>query len=490
MARTDQPHKLTFENFVAKATDFSNPINDKHREIDYSRPESRAGWNGSKVKIPLWCKVHQEFFIQQPANHMNGQGCPKCGAEVFKEKRRKQDPIADFRAIHGDLYDYSRVVYTNVQEKIEIVCPEHGPFWQKPNAHLTGHTCPVCWDNRRRAFGRQRTVEYREAYAERAARVHGGKYAILKAPEDSQDTVELLCPIHGAFEQKAHSHLLGHGCWSCGQNTNFAELEVATFIESLGVRIEHEDRVVLGAGLHIDIWAPERKIGVEYHGLYWHTEDRIGAKHREKYERSVTAGIRLIQIYDYEWLERRGAVENRLRALFSTDKALAARKLNVRETSVKDARAFFKANHTQGGGINPKVAYGLWDDETLVACMSFGEARYGKEGWELLRYASVGRVQGGFSRLLSAFVADHTPTLITSYCDLRWGDGSVYRVNGFDLADVTPPDYCYVDNRGKRIPRQRLQDRPKGQSERDYAEEMGYKKVLGVGHQRWLWKRP
>lgn len=231
-------------------------------------------------------------------------------------------------------------------------------------------------------------------------------------------------------------------------------------------------------------------IGVEYHGLYWHTEDRIGDKHREKYRRAAEARIRLIQIFDYEWLERRSAVENRLRALFSQDKGTAARKLDIREVSSQDARAFFKTNHTQGGGVNPKVAYGLFDGSTLLACMSFGEARNGAWQWELLRYASVGRVQGGFSRLLSTFKFDYQPVSIVSYCDLRWGDGSVYRANGFDLDGVTPPDYQYVDNRGQRVPRQRLQTRDAGQTEREAAEARGYKKVLGVGHQRWVMRVP
>lgn len=92
MARTDQPHKLTFEAFVQKASDMSNPINAKHWSTDYSRPESRAAWNGSKVKIPLWCNHHHEFYVQQPANHMNGQGCPKCGVELRTEKKRKPKP--------------------------------------------------------------------------------------------------------------------------------------------------------------------------------------------------------------------------------------------------------------------------------------------------------------------------------------------------------------------------------------------------------------
>lgn len=37
---------------------------------------------GNKVKACILCKVHGEFW-QTPSNHLNGYGCPKCGALLF-----------------------------------------------------------------------------------------------------------------------------------------------------------------------------------------------------------------------------------------------------------------------------------------------------------------------------------------------------------------------------------------------------------------------
>ena len=487
MARTDQPHKLTFDAFVAKCSDASDPRNEKHAGLDYSKPETRAAWNGSKSKIPIWCSVHEEFFVQQAANHMNGQGCPKCGVALRTAKKTKADPIGDFRKIHGDTYDYSEVQYVNVHTPVRIICAEHGPFEQKPNAHLNGHGCPSCWENRRKAFGASRNQSFKDAFAERAARVHGGAYAVLRAPEDAHDTGEFHCPKHGAFEQKAYSHLAGHGCPACGRITSYAQREVADFITSLGVAVEQDNRTVLG-GLHIDIWAPERRVGVEYHGGFWHTKARVGNKHREKWERAEEAGIRLIQMFDFEWLERREAAENRLRAIFEPSKPIAARACELRPLSAVDANAFFKRHHTQGACVRPRASYGLWHGGVLVAAMSFGVGRFSADAWELLRYASVGRVAGGFARLFTAFLREHKPDDIVSYCDLRWGNGAVYAANGFVLDGVTAPDYWYV-SKARRVSRYAAQHRPKGQTEREWAEEHGYEKVLGVGHQRWVWRK-
>ena len=488
MARSDQPHKLTFDAFVAKVTDFTNPANEKHRELDYGRPDTRAAWNGSKSKIPIWCNVHEEFFTQMAANHMSlGQGCPKCGKATRIAKKTKPDPLGDFRKVHGDTYDYSEVVYTNAHTPVTIICPEHGPFRQKPNAHLSGHGCPVCWENRRKAFGASRSADFGAAFAERAARVHGGAYAVLRAPQSAHDTVELFCPKHGAFEQKAYSHLAGHGCPACGRITSHAQREVAQFIASLGVTVEQDNRTAL-SGLHIDVWVPEANAGVEYHGSFWHTQDRVGNKHREKWERAQAAGVRLVQLFDFEWLERREAAENRIRALFAKQKPVAARACELRPLSAAAANAFFKRYHTQGACVRPRANYGLWAGGDLIAAMSFGAGRFSADKWELLRFASVGRVVGGFAKLFAAFRREHDPSSIVSYCDLRWGDGRVYAANGFVLDGVTAPDYWYV-SKDKRFSRYAAQHRPKGQTEREWAEEHGYRKVLGAGHQRWLWRK-
>lgn len=476
MARTDQPHKLTFVAFVEKSHEHPN-----HLTLDYDRPETIAAWNGSKSKIPIWCREHQVFFVQQAANHMNGQGCPQCGATRYRAKRVLKTPVDDFRRVHGDRYDYSRVIYVNTKTKVEIICSKHGSFLQSPNQHLLGQGCPHCF---RGEVGDQRTTEYVETFAERAVKIHSGAYAIIKMPTHSHDTVILHCPKHGEFEQKAFSHLDGHGCWSCGQRAQVDQREVAAFIESLGVTIEHENRKVLG-GLHIDIWCPEKKIGVEYHGSHWHTEDRIGDRHREKYDRAVAANIRLIQLFDFEWKERRPAVENRLRAAFSGGASIGARDCGV--SKIKFPRQFLDIYHTQGAGSYTQSAYGLSIKDELVAVLTAGSARFGHEGWEVHRYASKGRVTGGFSRLFSAFVREHNPARVTSFCDLRWGNGRMYEQSGFVLSHVTVPDYWYVDLRGQRISRYAVQGRPKGISEKQWVTDNGYRKALGVGHQCWIW---
>ena len=50
------------------------------------------------------------------------------------------------RKVHGNKYDYSKVVYKSTHDKVCIICPEHGEFWIRPDNFLNGHGCKKCGD--------------------------------------------------------------------------------------------------------------------------------------------------------------------------------------------------------------------------------------------------------------------------------------------------------------------------------------------------------
>jgi hypothetical protein len=54
--------------------------------------------------------------------------------------------IEQSKLVHDDRYDYSKVVYgSNNNDKVCIICKEHGEFWQTPRGHLNEKQgCPKC----------------------------------------------------------------------------------------------------------------------------------------------------------------------------------------------------------------------------------------------------------------------------------------------------------------------------------------------------------
>lgn len=129
---------------------------------------------------------------------------------IFSSMPKKKTPeefIADSRIVHGDKYDYSRVVYKNNRSKVEIICKEHGSFYKAPGKHLSGQGCRVC----------KGCVELtQKSFEERSNKQHGEIYDYSKSiVKKRNDKVIILCKKHGEFKQTPAAHLTGQGCPKC-----------------------------------------------------------------------------------------------------------------------------------------------------------------------------------------------------------------------------------------------------------------------------------
>ena len=171
-------------------------------------------YSGVGVKVKIGCRIHG-VFEQTPAAHMKGQGCPTCGNILKGESRREgkaQTLIKEFKTVHGDTYDYSKVVYYSSKAKVLIGCKVHGVFEQSPQKHKSGQGCPKCGVTTV-ALSQTRTQEV----AIKAFKgVHGLTYDYsLVQYVGSHTKVVIICPTHGEFLQEPHSHLKGNGCPEC-----------------------------------------------------------------------------------------------------------------------------------------------------------------------------------------------------------------------------------------------------------------------------------
>lgn len=127
-----------------------------------------------------------------------------------------EDCVKKFRKIHGDKYDYSEVIYNGSNEKIKIICPVHGVFYQTPNKHLMGRGCPYCSGNIRKTT-EQCIADFKK--------IHGNKYDYsLVRYEANNKKVEIICPTHGIFKQTPSIHLKGCGCPKCGKENSSVKL--------------------------------------------------------------------------------------------------------------------------------------------------------------------------------------------------------------------------------------------------------------------------
>lgn len=129
-------------------------------------------------------------------------GIKKCTTERFVEKSIEK---------HGDRYDYSKVIYKGVREKVTITCKIHGDFKQTPESHLTPRGCFKCgYKDYRRAF----TYD-KQNFIEKCNAIYNFKYKYNFVDfVDIEKEIIIICDVHGEFTQKPKNHLK-RGCRAC-----------------------------------------------------------------------------------------------------------------------------------------------------------------------------------------------------------------------------------------------------------------------------------
>lgn len=128
--------------------------------------------------------------------------------------KTKDDFIIKSIIEHGEKYDYSKVNYFTTKQKVEILCNEHGPFFQSPANHIKGQGCPECGRIARATSQRYSSKEFINSVQE----IHKNKYDYSEVNYiNSQTKVQIICHKHGPFYMKPNSHFNGQGCPKCGR---------------------------------------------------------------------------------------------------------------------------------------------------------------------------------------------------------------------------------------------------------------------------------
>lgn len=216
------------EKHPDKWRDWLRRFKEKHGDYyDYSH----ANFTGSgKDKIKIICPVHGEFW-QRPEQHVKSS-CYHCGRAIASENRKltSNEILSRFKEVHGDFYDYSKMVYIRDRLPVIIICPIHGEFQQQPKVHCKGGGCPVCRYIKSSSKLRKTTADF----IKDAVKVHGDLYDYSKVDYwDCSRPVTIVCKVHGEFEQQPTIHLCGYGCNRCSSRGYNAEGGGYFYITSL-----------------------------------------------------------------------------------------------------------------------------------------------------------------------------------------------------------------------------------------------------------------
>lgn len=281
------------------------------------------------------------------------------------------------------------------------------------------------------------------------------------------------------------------------------EKELENFLVENEYDFKRHDRITI-TPKEIDFFITDKKIGIELNGLYYHSEKFIPDKnyHRNKWISSQEEGIHLFQIWEDEWKFKKEIVQNIIKNRISgTNNKIWGRKCEIKIIDNNTYRFFVEKYHIQGYAP-AKIRIGLFFKNELIQIISFSGNRKSmgstkKEGeYEMIRLCTkLGiNVIGGSEKILSYFEKTFKPIKITSYCDIRYFTGKTYYKMGFNLKEITKPNYFYLkSNEVKR--HQRFNFRKdklvkmgfsKFKTEYEIMKELGYLRIWDCGNKKFI----
>ena len=289
-------------------------------------------------------------------------------------------------------------------------------------------------------------------------------------------------------------------CPICSPIKSFVkQRDVFSYVKSLipDVDVKKNTRTIIKPK-EIDIYVPTLRTGFEFNGLYWHSSlFKSPTDHQEKQEKAEINEIKLFQIFEDEWDNKKEIIKSMIRnSLKLLSLKIYARKCEIRTVDTITSKEFMNNNHLQGY-TNSKIKLGLYYNNELVSMMMFNKPRIIIGGnktpsddiFEITRFASQlnTSVVGGASKLLSYFVKNHSPKKIISYADRRFSTGNLYKQLGFDFIRYTKPNYYYL-LKNKRLHRFNLNKQTliklgydKNKTEKQITEENNIYRIYDCG---------
>lgn len=257
------------------------------------------------------------------------------------------------------------------------------------------------------------------------------------------------CSIHDTKTFYALQHRqkkANVSCSTCGsfKSGSIEQAKLFTLVKQHYCSAEQNNRKVL-APFEVDIWVPELNLGIEYHGIFWHSAKLISESdrqyHQKKYLLAKEKGIKLIQIWSH-WDETK--VKSLIAHHLHLDRRVFARQTRPAIIDKDVAKKFLNEHHLDNS-IGGRISVGLFLGNELQMVAVFGKSRF-SAGTELLRLSSRGGVTvvGGVSKIISFAKRVMNVDKIITFAKLELGGTSYLKAGGIFLG-YTPPAESWIN---------------------------------------------
>ncbi len=246
-------------------------------------------YENTNKKLKVICQNKHEWEVSFK-RFKNGVRCPYCNgnAKNTTENVRK--------ILENEGYELLSE-YINAITKLKMKCPKGHLIFMRYNNFQQGQRCSYC------NGGVKFTNEYVKEYIQKEG------YVLLTPYKNALSYITLKCPNGHEWKTKWNWFKSGQRCYCNNKiNKSKAEEEIINYIKNFyNGTIINGDRTLIknpytNKMLELDIWMPEKKIAIEFNGVYWHSIRDVMNRDKIKREYCDNNEIRLLIIDEQKWI--------------------------------------------------------------------------------------------------------------------------------------------------------------------------------------------
>lgn len=248
---------------------------------------------------------------------------------------------------------------------------------------------------------------------------------------------------------------------------SYLEDELCDFISSIipdNTLIETNNRTLLGNNQELDIYIPDIKLAIEFNGDYWHSDlIKSNTYHQEKSLLAIKHGIKLVHIFEYEWMQFNLDIKQYLIGLITSHFGSESYKLDIdnlfiSEMDISDSRfkQLAKSEYTVFGELNQlrklNNSYNyiaLHNNDEIYQVLIFDKSSNSLIGYSVKSGLGIEFIRLGLIRLYNNLIIRYKLDNLRVTINITKFSLDMLEYLGFSIIEIHDPKY--IDTGALRI---------------------------------------